>query len=53
MNKETKEAIQNIIYYYDNHGIEKFVQGGEERLQHFVIDDFKTLLDLLRPVVSE
>jgi hypothetical protein len=53
MNEDTKEVIQNLIYYYDHHGIDKFVRGEEDRLKGFVIDDFTKLLDLLRPVVFE
>jgi hypothetical protein len=53
MDEKTKDAIQNLIYYYDHHGIEKIVRGDEERLKGFVIDDFTKLLDLLRPVVFE
>lgn len=50
MSTETKETIQNLIYYYDHHSIEEFVKG-ENRLQSFVIEDFTKLLDLVRTEV--
>ena len=47
----TKEAITQLISYYNHHSIEQFVKGDDERLQNFVIEDFTKLLKLLEKEV--
>lgn len=47
MSDELKERIEQLISYYRAHSMEDFVKGDEERLQNFVIDDFKHLLKAL------
>ena len=47
MSDELKERIEQLISYYDNHSMEKFVEGDEMRLRHFVTDDFTHLLKAL------
>lgn len=44
MSIETKEMVNNLISYYRAHSMVKFVEGDEQRLKHFVTDDFTKLL---------
>lgn len=48
LSETTKEMIEDLISYYDNHRIENFVYGKEDRLRNFVIDDFTELLKILK-----
>lgn len=43
MSNELKERIENLISYYDHHGIENMI----EKKPGFVADDFKHLLKAL------
>ena len=43
MSNELKERIENLISYYDYHGIENMI----ENKPGFVADDFKHLLQAL------
>lgn len=47
MSNELKEKISNLVSYYNYHSIDKFVNGNDERLKQFVVDDFTELLELL------
>lgn len=47
MSNELKERIENLISYYDAHSMQEFVDGDDERLKHFVTDDFSHLLKAL------
>ena len=44
MSQELKERIENLINYYNQHSMADMVNGSEERLKNFVIDDFTHLL---------
>ncbi len=44
MSQELKERIENLISYYEQHDMEKMVNGEDQRLRNFVTDDFKHLL---------
>lgn len=43
MSDELKERIENLISYYDQHGIEEMI----EKRPGFVVDDFSHLLKAL------
>ena len=43
-----KELVQNLVHYYDAHGINNFVFSDDARLKGFVADDFSKLLNELR-----
>lgn len=47
MSNELKEKISNLVSYYDYHSIDSFVNGNDEALKQFVVDDFTELLELL------
>lgn len=41
------ETVGNLISYYSQHNMSKFIKGSDPRLQGFVADDFTGLLKLL------
>jgi hypothetical protein len=47
MSNELSELIQETISYYSYHNMVDFVDGSDERLKHFVTDDFSKLLSAL------
>lgn len=47
MSNELKERIEQLISYYNAHSMTDFVNGTEERLKNFVVDDFTHLLTAL------
>ncbi len=47
MSNELKEKISNLVSYYNYHSMGKFVNGNDETLKQFVVDDFTELLELL------
>ncbi len=47
MSDSTKQVIENMISYYDNHSVEAMAKSGDERLLNIVIEDFEKLLCLL------
>ena len=46
MNATTRETIQDMIFYYDNHDMTVMLDDSK-RLRNFVTDDFTKLLALL------
>lgn len=47
MSNELKDRIEQLISYYDTHSMVEFVDGDDQRLKHFVTDDFSHLLKAL------
>jgi hypothetical protein len=47
MSDELKERIEQLISYYNAHSMEAFIDGDDQRLKHFVTDDFSHLLTAL------
>ena len=47
MSNELKELIEMRVSYYNHHSPEAMIKSGDERLQNFVIDDFRELLSKL------
>lgn len=45
---EAAEKLENMISYYDYHGIENMI----ENKPGFVIDDFSEVLDILKTVLD-
>lgn len=45
---EAAEKLENMIYYYDCHGVEKMV----EKRSDFVVDDFSEVLNILKTVLD-
>lgn len=48
INTEAAEKLENMIFYYDCHGIENMI----EKRPNFVIDDFTEVLDILKTVLD-
>lgn len=48
MSNELKEKVENLVNYYGYHSMGKFVNGNDETLKQFVVDDFTELLALLQ-----
>jgi hypothetical protein len=51
MNNELKEKIEQLVSYYNYHSMNDFVNGTDDRLRGFVVDDFTNLLKELEKVV--
>ena len=51
MKQETKDEVERLISYYNQHSIDKFVNGDNERLRNFVVEDFERLLEVLEQEV--
>ena len=54
MNNELKEKIEQLVSYYNYHSMNDFVNGTDDRLRGFVVDDFTNLLkELAKELCNE
>lgn len=47
MTDSLKEQVQDLLSYYSRFSMEAWIDGDDERLKHFVTDDFTNLLTAL------